>query len=90
MGKVRVTRIVARLNIGGPAVHIINLTAGLDPDRALHVYRKDTLALRIRSLREGSKLAVEDTESGTPGLRLARPPRRGAASPMQKNGGGAS
>jgi glycosyltransferase involved in cell wall biosynthesis len=33
MRKVKVTRIVARLNVGGPAVHIINLTAGLDPDR---------------------------------------------------------
>ena len=33
MGTVKVARIVARLNIGGPAVHIINLMAGLDPDR---------------------------------------------------------
>jgi glycosyltransferase involved in cell wall biosynthesis len=33
VGKVKVARIVARLNIGGPAVHIINLMAGLDPDR---------------------------------------------------------
>jgi glycosyltransferase involved in cell wall biosynthesis len=33
MRKVKITRIVARLNVGGPAVHIINLTAGLDPDR---------------------------------------------------------
>jgi glycosyltransferase involved in cell wall biosynthesis len=31
--KVKITRIVARLNVGGPAVHIINLMAGLDPDR---------------------------------------------------------
>jgi glycosyltransferase involved in cell wall biosynthesis len=33
VGKVRVTRIVARLNIGGPAVHIVNLATGLDPER---------------------------------------------------------
>jgi len=33
VGKVKVARIVARLNIGGPAVHIINLMAGLDADR---------------------------------------------------------
>jgi glycosyltransferase involved in cell wall biosynthesis len=33
MHKIRVTRIVARLNVGGPAVHIINLMAGLDPGR---------------------------------------------------------
>ena len=32
MGKAKVTRIVARLNIGGPAVHIVNLMSGLDPD----------------------------------------------------------
>jgi len=33
VNKVKVTRIVARLNVGGPAVHIINLMAGVDPDR---------------------------------------------------------
>lgn len=33
MGKVRVTRIVARLNIGGPAVHVVHLMSGLDPER---------------------------------------------------------
>ena len=33
VSKVRVTRIVARLNVGGPAVHIINLMAGIDLDR---------------------------------------------------------
>jgi glycosyltransferase involved in cell wall biosynthesis len=33
MARIRVTRIVARLNIGGPAVHIANLMAGLDPAR---------------------------------------------------------
>jgi glycosyltransferase involved in cell wall biosynthesis len=31
--KVKITRIVARLNIGGPAVHIVNLVTGLNPDR---------------------------------------------------------
>ena len=30
-GRVRITRIIARLNIGGPAVHIAGLMAGLDP-----------------------------------------------------------
>jgi len=33
VGKIKITRIVARLNVGGPAVHIVNLMAGLDPDR---------------------------------------------------------
>jgi len=30
---VKVLRIIARLNIGGPAVHVVNLNAGLDPTR---------------------------------------------------------
>jgi glycosyltransferase involved in cell wall biosynthesis len=33
MARIRVTRIIARLNVGGPAVHIANLMAGLDPQR---------------------------------------------------------
>jgi glycosyltransferase involved in cell wall biosynthesis len=33
VSKIKVTRIVARLNVGGPAVHIINLMAELDTDR---------------------------------------------------------
>ena len=33
MRKIKVLRIIARLNIGGPAVHSILLTAGLDSDR---------------------------------------------------------
>jgi len=32
-GKIRVMRVIARLNIGGPAIHAILLTAGLDPAR---------------------------------------------------------
>jgi glycosyltransferase involved in cell wall biosynthesis len=31
--KTRVLRVIARLNIGGPAIHVVNLTAGLDPSR---------------------------------------------------------
>lgn len=31
--KIRILRVVTRLNIGGPAIHVINLTAGLDPGR---------------------------------------------------------
>jgi glycosyltransferase involved in cell wall biosynthesis len=30
---VKVVRVIARLNIGGPAIHVVNLTAGLDPSR---------------------------------------------------------
>jgi lipopolysaccharide/colanic/teichoic acid biosynthesis glycosyltransferase len=32
-GKVKIVRVIARLNIGGPAIHVINLTAGIDPSR---------------------------------------------------------
>jgi glycosyltransferase involved in cell wall biosynthesis len=31
--KTRVLRVIARLNIGGPAIHVVNLTTGLDPTR---------------------------------------------------------
>lgn len=31
MSKIRISRIVARLNVGGPAVHVVNLMAALDP-----------------------------------------------------------
>ncbi len=36
------------------------LAAGLDPDRALEVYRGATLALRVRSIGEGALLEVSD------------------------------
>jgi glycosyltransferase involved in cell wall biosynthesis len=31
--KIRILRLIARLNIGGPAIHVVNLVAGLDPTR---------------------------------------------------------
>lgn len=31
--KVRVLRVIGRLNVGGPSIHVVNLTAGLDPSR---------------------------------------------------------
>jgi glycosyltransferase involved in cell wall biosynthesis len=31
--RIRICRVIARMNIGGPAVHITQLTAGLDPER---------------------------------------------------------
>jgi lipopolysaccharide/colanic/teichoic acid biosynthesis glycosyltransferase len=31
--KIRVLRIIARLNIGGPAIHVVNLHVGMDPTR---------------------------------------------------------
>lgn len=38
------------------------IAAGLDPDRALHVFRGAKLALRIRSLREGARLTVKEPD----------------------------
>lgn len=32
-GKIKIVRVIARLNIGGPAIHVTTLTAGLDPCR---------------------------------------------------------
>jgi glycosyltransferase involved in cell wall biosynthesis len=31
--RIKVLRIIGRLNVGGPSIHVVNLTAGLDPDR---------------------------------------------------------
>src|SRR5919106_6753811 len=31
--KIKIVRIIGRLNVGGPAIHVINLTAGLNPRR---------------------------------------------------------
>ena len=33
MRKKKIIRVIARLNVGGPAIHVILLTAGLDPER---------------------------------------------------------
>ena len=40
------------------------IAAGLDPDRALHVFRGAKLALRIRSLRDGARLTVKEPDRG--------------------------
>lgn len=31
--RIKILRIIGRLNVGGPAIHVVNLTAGLDPNR---------------------------------------------------------
>jgi glycosyltransferase involved in cell wall biosynthesis len=31
--RIKVLRIISRLNVGGPTIHVVNLTAGLDPAR---------------------------------------------------------
>jgi len=50
-GKIRVMRVIARLNIGGPAIHTILLTAGLDPTRF-----ESTLVTGVEAAYEGNML----------------------------------
>jgi len=50
-GKIRVMRVIARLNIGGPAIHAILLTAGLDPNRFV-----STLVTGVEAAYEGNML----------------------------------
>ena len=57
------------------------LAAGLNPDAALEAYRNGILAFRVRSLRDGARLTVEDDHLGRPKFRRWRGPRGdGAAS----------
>jgi hypothetical protein len=58
---------------------------GHDPDRPLHAYRGETLALVVRSIAEGAALAVEDDRLGTPRIRRWRTRSDGAALPMRQN-----
>jgi glycosyltransferase involved in cell wall biosynthesis len=50
-GKIRVMLVIARLNIGGPASHIILLTAGLDPAQF-----ESTLITGVEATYEGNML----------------------------------
>ncbi len=49
--KVRVLRVIGRLNVGGPSIHVVNLAAGLDPDRF-----EQLLVIGRESRAEGSML----------------------------------
>jgi len=49
--KIRVLRVIGRLNVGGPSIHVVNLAAGLDPDRFEHL-----LVIGRESRAEGSML----------------------------------
>jgi hypothetical protein len=62
------------------------LAARANPDSELAIYRKGVLGLRIRSIREGAELAIEDAESGIPKVRLGRLASRDAASPVRNTG----
>jgi hypothetical protein len=62
------------------------IEAGIDPDRPLHVYRGDTLALAVHSIGEGARLTVQDNRLGHPRFVRWRPRSDGAALPMRQNG----
>jgi len=51
MSRVKVLRIIARLNIGGPAIHTILLTAGLNNERF-----ESLLVTGVEGKREGNML----------------------------------
>jgi glycosyltransferase involved in cell wall biosynthesis len=59
--RVKVVRVIARLNIGGPAIHVINLTAGLDPTRF-----ESMLVTGTESRGEGSMLDLARARGVTP------------------------
>jgi hypothetical protein len=61
------------------------LAQGIDPNATLVVYRSGIVALRVRSISQAARLAVDDDEQGRPRFRQRRPQRRGAAPLVQKN-----
>jgi hypothetical protein len=64
------------------------LRCGLSPDQALEVYRNGILALHVRSIGEGAKLAVrDDGNTGRP--RFISQQTRAAAPYIRENGEGA-
>src|SRR5262245_42109163 len=56
------------------------LAAGADPDASLEVFRRGTLALRVRSLREAAQLEI-----GGDGTSFRRRRQPDAASPIAPN-----
>lgn len=64
----RILRLIARLNVGGPAIHTILLTAGLDPERFT-----SELVSGIEAPHEGNMLDLADRK----GVRPVRLPTLG-------------
>jgi hypothetical protein len=66
------------------------VAAGFNPASALEAWRGEILCLRVRSIGESARLAVEDDRHGTPRLRRwrKRPHGYGAGSPIAKNANG--
>lgn len=59
--KIRVMRIFSRLNIGGPSIHVVLLTAGLDRERF-----ETTLVIGCAGEREGSFFDLAESKNVTP------------------------
>ena len=68
------------------------VAAGLHPTSPLEAWRGDTLSLRVRSIGEGARLAIEDDPHGTPRLRRwrERPQGYGAGSPVRQTASAAA
>ena len=62
------------------------LEADYDPDRPLHCFRGDTLAMKISSIAYGARYSVSEPSTGS-GVRLAPysegPKKSGVASPVR-------
>ena len=61
ISKIRVLRMIARLNIGGPAIHVALLTHGLDPTR----FQSTLIAGKVSPL-EGDMSYIIDASDGKP------------------------
>jgi hypothetical protein len=61
------------------------LAAGVDPDRAMDVYRGATLALRVRSICEAARLTVRSAGNGAPIFALDRAHGGAVAPPVRKS-----
>lgn len=57
----KIIRIIARLNVGGPAIHVILLTTSLDRNRFVSL-----LVSGVESPGEGNMLALADTKGVAP------------------------
>jgi hypothetical protein len=59
------------------------LAQGVDPDRAVAVYRCGVLALKVRSIREAARLTVKIAGNGTPIFTLGGGQEGAAAPPVR-------
>jgi hypothetical protein len=67
------------------------IACGVDPDRALEIFRGTTLAVRIKSIGEGAKLTVRETATDGPRFVRWKPfPSRDGRAPKRQTGEGAA